>query len=186
MFRQWEVAGSSHVDVPFEIEYGKVRNLREGLSLENVQPRDQDCDLPTYSRVPFQDVMNAAFEHLVVWIRDDIAPPTAEPLQLRRMMPEVEFARDEYGNVLGGIRLAEHVVATAKNTGMNNGSNRFCFLYGSHQPFDQATLDRLYPNHNAYVDAVREVAQQNVADGYILPIAAQQTIREAQDSDIGR
>ena len=130
--------------------------------------------------------MNAAFEHLVVWIRDDIAPPTAEPLQLRRMMPEVEFARDEYGNVLGGIRLAEHVVATAKNTGMNNGSNRFCFLYGSHQPFDQATLDRLYPNHNAYVDAVREVAQQNVADGYILPLAAQQTIREAQDSDIGR
>ena len=185
-FRQWEVAGSSHVDIPFEIEYGKVRNLRERLSLENVQPRDQGCDLPAYSRVPFRDVMNAAFEHLVVWIRDDIAPPKAEPLQLRRMMPEVEFARDEYGNVLGGIRLAEHVVATAKNTGMNNGSNRFCFLYGSHQPFDQATLDELYPNHNAYVDAVREVAQQNVADGYILPIAAQQTIREAQDSDIGR
>jgi hypothetical protein len=185
-FRQWEVAGSSHVDIPFEIEYGKVRNLRQRLSLENVQPRDQGCDLPTYSRVPFRDVMNAAFDHLVVWIRDDRAPPTAEPLQLRRMMPEVEFARDEYGNVLGGIRLAEHVVATAKNTGMNNGSNRFCFLYGSHQPFDQATLDTLYPNHNAYVDAVREVAQQNVADGYILPLAAQQTIREAQDSDIGR
>ena len=185
-FRQWEVAGSSHVDIPFEIEYGKVRNLRESLSLENVQPRDQGCDLPTYSRVPFRDVMNAAFEHLVVWIRDDIAPPTAEPLQLRRMMPEVEFARDEYGNVLGGIRLAEHVVATAKNTGMNNGSNRFCFLYGSHQPFDQATLDTLYPNHSFYVDAVKEVAEQNVAGGYILPLAAQQTIREAQNSGIGR
>ena len=185
-FRQWEVAGSSHVDIPFEIEYGKVRNLRESLSLENVQPRDQGCDLPTYSRVPFRDVMNAAFEHLVVWIRDDIAPPTAEPLQLRRMMPEVEFARDEYGNVLGGIRLAEHVVATAKNTGMNNGSNRFCFLYGSHQPFDQATLDTLYPSHSFYVDAVKTVAEQNVAGGYILPLAAQQTIREAQNSGIGR
>lgn len=185
-FRQWEVAGSSHVDIPFEIEYGKVRNLREGLSLENVQPRDQGCELPAYSRVPFRDVMNAAFEHLVVWIRDDIAPPSAEPLQLRRMMPEVEFARDEFGNVLGGIRLAEHVVATAKNTGMNNGSNRFCFLYGSHQPFDQATLNALYPSHSAYVDAVREVAEKNVADGYILPLAAQMTIREAQQSSIGR
>jgi len=185
-FRQWEVAGSSHVDIPFEIEYGKVRNLREGLSLENVQPRDQGCELPAYSRVPFRDVMNAAFEHLVLWIRDDIAPPTAEPLRLNRMMPEVEFARDEFGNVLGGIRLAEHVVATAKNTGMNNGSNRFCFLYGSHQPFDQTTLDSLYPSHSFYVDAVREVAEQNVADGYILPLAAERTISEAQQSTIGR
>lgn len=185
-FRQWEVAGSSHVDIPFEIEYGKVRNLREGLSIDNVQPRAQDCALPPYSRVPFRDVMNAAFEHLVVWIRDDISPPTAEPLRLRRMMPEVEFARDDYGNVLGGIRLAEHVVATAKNTGMNSGSNRFCFLYGSHQPFDQATLDRLYPSHEAYVDAVRAVAEQNVADGYILPLAAEQTIRTAEQSATGR
>jgi Alpha/beta hydrolase domain len=185
-FRQWEVAGSSHVDIPFEIEYGKVRNLREGLSIDNVQPRAQDCALPPYSRVPFRDVMNAAFEHLVTWIRDDVAPPTAEPLQLRRMMPEVEFARDEYGNVLGGIRLAEHVVATAKNTGMNSGSNRFCFLYGSHQPFEQEILDSLYSSHEAYVNAVREVVQQNVEDGYILPLAAQQTIRSAQQSGIGR
>ena len=185
-FRQWEVAGSSHVDVPFEIEYAKVRNLREGLSIENVQPRDQACELPPYSRVPFRDVMNAAFEHLVVWIRDDIAPPTADPLQLRRMMPEVEFARDEFGNVLGGIRLAEHAVATAKNTGLNNGSNRFCFLYGSHEPFDQDTLRELYPTHQSYVEAVRKVAEQNLAAGYILPLAAEQTIREVEASNIGR
>ena len=185
-FRQWEVAGSSHVDVPFEIEYARVRNLREGVSTDNVQPRDQACELPPYSRVPFRDVMNAAFEHLVAWVRDDVPPPSADPLRLKRMMPQVEFARDEYGNVLGGIRLAEHVVATAKNTGMNSGSNRFCFLYGSHQPFDQATLEALYPTHEAYVRAVREVVERNLADGYILPLAAQETIREAQAAQIGR
>lgn len=185
-FRQWEVAGSSHVDVPFEMEYAKVRKLREGLPLEDAQPRDQGCALPTYSRVPFRDVMNAAFEHLVVWIRDDMPPPTADALQVARMMPSLEFARDEYGNILGGIRLAEHVVATARNTGMNTGSNRFCGLYGSHEPFDQATLDSLYPTHEAYVNAVREVVEQNLADGYILPYAAELTIRQAQESAIGR
>lgn len=185
-FRQWEVAGSSHVDVPFEMEYAKVRLLREGLPLADAGPRDQGCNLPAYSRVPFMDVMNAAFEHLVVWIRDDIAPPTADALQVAQMMPQLEFARDEYGNILGGIRLAEHVVATAKNTGMNNGSNRFCGLYGSHEPFDQQTLQMLYPSHDAYVEAVREVVEQNLADGYILPYAAERTIREAQASAIGR
>ncbi len=184
-FRQWEVAGSSHADILFEIEYGKVRNLREGLPVDDVQPRDQACDLPTYSRVPFRDVMNAAFEHLLVWIRDDMAPPTSDRLQLTRMMPKVEFARDKHGNVLGGIRLAEHVVATAKNTGMNNGSNRFCGLYGSHQAFDSETLDILYPDKETYVNAVRKVVKQNLADGYILPFAAELTVQQAQASNTG-
>ena len=186
-FRQWEVAGSSHVDVPFEIEYAKVRNLMAGLSIEGVTPRDSACDLPAYSRVPFRDVMNAAFEHLVTWIRDDIAPPVAESLRVKHMMPDLEFARDEYGNVLGGIRLAEHAVPTARNTGMNSGiANRFCFLYGSHEPFDEATLDRLYPGHDAYVEAVKAVVRQNLDAGYILPHAAERTVREAEASGIGR
>lgn len=186
-FRQWEVAGSSHVDEVFEIEYARVRNLQQGLPVEGVTPRDAQCELPAYSRVPFRDVMNAAFEHLVVWIRDDIAPPTAEPLQVKRMMPELEFARDSRGNILGGIRLAAHAVPTAKNTGLNSGtSNRFCFLYGSHEPFDQATLDALYPSHADYVNKVRQVVGENLAAGYILPYAAQRTVREAEQSAIGR
>lgn len=185
-FRQWEVAGSSHVDIPFEVEYARVRNLREGLPIADAGARDPGCALPAHSRVPFRDVMNAAYEHMVVWIRDGVPPPVAQPLQVARMLPELEFARDARGNILGGIRLAEHAVPTAKNTGMNSGSNNFCFLYGSHEPFDQATLKALYPDHAAYVNAVRAVAEQNVRDGYILPEAAEQTIRNAEASAIGK
>ena len=100
-FRQWEVAGSSHVDVPFEIEYAKARNLMAGLPLENVQLRELDCELPPYSTVPFRDVINAAFEHLVNWIRDETAPPIAPRLQVARALLSVEFAKDRFGNVLG-------------------------------------------------------------------------------------
>ena len=185
-FHQWEVAGSSHVDIPFEVEWSRVRLLSEGLPLTAAAARDPGCELPAHSRVPFRDVMNAAFEHLVSWVRDDVRPPGADPLQVARMMPELEFARDEYGNILGGIRLAEHAVATAKNTGLNFGSNGFCRLYGSHEPFDQATLDELYPSHAAYVNAVRAVVEKNLADGHILPYAAERTIREAEASSIGR
>ena len=59
--------------------------------------------------------------------------------------------RDEYGNALGGSRLAAHEVPTAKNSGMNPGTYRFCRLYGSHEPFDEDTLNQLYPSHEAYV-----------------------------------
>lgn len=185
-FRQWEVAGTSHVDVPFEIEYGKVNRLREGLPLVGVTPRDSGCELPAYSTVPFRDVMDAAFDHLVTWVKEDIAPPIGEPLQVARMMPELEFARDGYGNVLGGIRLAEHVVPTSTNTGMNTGANRFCFLYGSHESFSVETLQSLYSSHADYVEKVTEVVNKNLAEGFILPIAAQRTIAEARQSNIGR
>ncbi|MFN3163169.1 MAG: alpha/beta hydrolase domain-containing protein [Pseudohongiellaceae bacterium] len=186
-FRQWEVAGASHVDEIFELEYAKVRNQHAGLPIDNVAPRDTACALPPYSRVPFRDVMDAAFEHLVVWIRDDLAPPRAEPLRVKQMMPEVQFARDEFGNVLGGIRLAAHAVPIAKNTGMNSGTvNRFCFLYGSHEPFADDLLDRLYPSHSVYVNRVRQVVGENVANGYILPYAAAETLRAAKASAIGR
>ena len=185
-FRQWEVAGTSHVDVPFEVEYAKVRNLRDGLPIEDVTPRDSACELPAYSHVPFRDVMNAAYEHLVRWIREDVPPPVAERIRVRRALPEVEFARDEYGNVLGGIRLAEHAVPTARNTGMNSGtSNRFCFLYGSHEPFDQDTLRALYPSKARYVELVEAVVEGNLAAGYILPFAAERTVREARQRDLG-
>ena len=103
------------------------------------------------------------------------------------MLPELEFDRDEFGNILGGIRLAEHVVATAKNTGMNTSvTNRFCGLYGSHEPFEDAILDRLYPSHDVYVEAVSKIVQGNLEAGYILPYAAERTIREAEASRIGR
>ena len=183
-FRQWEVAGSSHVDVPFEIEYGKVRNQQEGLSIEGVTPRDSGCDLPAYSTVPFRDVMNAAFEHMVRWLDEGLAPPIAEPIQLVRAFPTVEFARDDFGNVLGGISLAEHAVPMAKNTGLNTGANRFCFLYGSHEPFDTATINALYPSKADYLERVNTEVEQNVADGFIIPTAAERTRREAEASTL--
>lgn len=188
-FRQWEVAGSSHVDLVFEIEFARMRAVAEGEPLASATARPQNCQLPPYSRVPFRDVMNAAYEHLVQWIVSGEAPPFAPPLQVARWLPELEFARDSYGNILGGIRLAAHAVPTANNTGMNaagDGGSGFCFLYGSHEPFDAATLARLYPSHEAYVEAVRAVVEKNLADGFILPEAADRTMREAAESDIGR
>lgn len=188
-FRQWEVAGSSHVDIIFELEFAKMRALAAGEPISTVVARDQSCQLPAYSHVPFRDTMNAAFEHLVKWVDDGTAPPMAPPLQVARMLPNLEFSRDQYGNILGGIRLAAHAVPVAKNTGMNSaaeGGSGFCFLYGSHEPFSDEVLNTLYPDHQAYTNAVRAVVEQNLQDGFILPFAAERTIREAEMSSIGR
>jgi len=88
-------------------------------------------------------------------------------------------------NALGGIRLAEHAVPTATNTGLNTGPG-FCFLFGSHEPFDEATLAALYRNHGKYVSAVDKVTSQNLAAGFFLAPEAEATIEEAAHSNIGK
>jgi hypothetical protein len=143
------------------------------------------CDRPPYSHVPFHHVFNAAIDHLVRWVKDGTAPPTAPPIEITTVGPPAVMARDAAGNALGGIRLAEHAVPTAVNTGVNSGPG-FCRLNGSHEPFDPQTLAKLYPTHAAYVAKVKEVTDKNLKAGYIGKYDADATIAEAEKSSIGR
>jgi hypothetical protein len=179
--RTYEVAGTSHVGLA-------EPNLRLELLIRDDLPiaDTTSCYLPPFSRIPTNHVANAAFDHLVLWISDGVEPPTAPPLEVISS-PPVVLARDAYGNALGGIQLSQHAVATATNTGVNGpGWPSFCFLFGSHAPFDEATLDMLYPNHGKYVSQVVRVVNQNLADGYIVGFDARETKKEAARSDIGK
>ena len=107
-------------------------------------------------------------DHLVTWVRDGKAPPTAPRIDLTSVGPPVVIARDADGNSLGGgIQLAAIAVPIGLNTGQNSGPG-FCVLYGSYVAFDKAKLDSLYPTHAAYVARVREVTIKNLKAGYIL------------------
>lgn len=108
-------------------------------------------------------------------------PPTAPLIQTAGPL----IARDDRGLALGEIRIAGLEVPTALNTDSNRGP-AFCILFGTHVPFDDATLEELYPNHGSYVRDVQSVANDNVAAGYITRRAAQETIREAARSTVGR
>jgi len=203
-FRTWEVAGDSHVDTQFIASRGKLvardgnpiasgfsPGLRGASAAPASAPSPQlaggasPCDQPPYSDVPFYHVMAAALDHLVSWVRDGKAPPTAPPIDLSSTSP-VAIARDADGNSSGGgIRLAGIAVPMAVNTGQNSGPG-FCRLYGSHVAFDHAKLVSRYPTHAAYVNAVRAVTDQNLKAGFILKPEADATIAAAEASAIGK
>jgi hypothetical protein len=143
------------------------------------------CDRPPYSHIPFHYVMNAAFDHLVRWVREDQPPPAAPPIDTDAVGPPVVLVRDARGNASGGIQLPHHAVTTGVNTGQNSGPG-FCRLNGSHVPFDAPALAALYPTHEAYVSAVREATAPLVEAGYILAIDAQAIVAEAEASSIGK
>ena len=207
-FRHWEVAGDSHVDLQF-VTYSRQLSQRDGSPVApgftpGGAPRGGatpaaapaapaaargttnagGCDRPSYSHIPFYFVMDAAIDHLVKWVKDGTLPPTAPEIEVSSVGPPVVVVRDKAGNALGGIRLSQHAVPTATNTGQNSGPG-FCRLNGSYEPFDAATLASLYPTHAGYVAAVRDVTAKNVKAGYILQPEADQTIAEAEKSAIG-
>ncbi len=89
---------------------------------------------------------------------------------------EKPVKRDELGNVLGGIRLAEIAVPVAKE------SAELCGLGGTHVPLEAATINRLYPTHGDYVAKVTAASQAMVKAGFLLPADAALTVDKARRS----
>jgi hypothetical protein len=177
--RRWEVAGTSHVDFRLVQQVIPLQTREFGGPL---QPTN--CTLPPYSRIPLMFVINAALDHMVAWVKQGKAPPHGPDIETVGMPPVI--ARDSYGNALGGIRLSQHAVPTATNTGLNTPLTNFCRTFGTHQPFDDQTLAALYPDHQSYLGAVIKATHQTQQDGFIVGADAAATIRDAARSSIGR
>ena len=178
--RTWQVAGASHADRTF-LDNAAVNTTRDSIP---TNPPGL-CDYPEGSELRFFHVGNAAHDHLVRWVESGALPPTSPDIELIDLGPVSIVARDDLGLALGGIRIADIEVPTALNTGQNGGP-AFCFLFGSHVPFDEATLDELYRNHGSYVDPVQQTVGDNLANGYITKRDAQTTITGAAQSKIGK
>jgi alpha/beta hydrolase family protein len=206
-FRTWEVAGTSHLDFKHAAELVKLGLRSRDTMLPNPLPAPaggaargagraagpfggtpgpyNGCNHPPLSRVPSEYVQNALYDHMMRWLKDGTLPPTAPPITVATEGERAYIVRDAFFNALGGIRLAEHDVATAVNSGENTGSG-FCFLTGWHEAFDKTRLTALYSTHSAYVSAVKAATEKNLKAGYIVKADADKTIAAAERSDIGK
>lgn len=169
-FRRWEVAGAAHSGHEGQAYRAPISERDLGGA-----PR-YDCDRPPFSRIPMHHVTAAAYDHLRRWVERGTPPPTARPLEFE---PDgVTKKRDALGLALGGIRLSQLAAPRALNTGDNSGET-FCRLFGTHVPFDAATLARLYPERGDYVRQVVTADAANVRAGYLQPADARQNLVDA-------
>ena len=181
-FRNWEVAGASHQDWDLGAVVGEL--AARDLPSRQEQP---PCGRPSPSRVPSRLVQDVVYDWMKLWIERGTPPPQGPPIMMSTIgirrggpdVPPVSIAvRDEHGNALGGIRVAQFAVATATNTGLNTGPGN-CWLGGSHEPFDAATIARLYPTRAKYIAEVNRITDANLKAGYITKEGAAQTRKEA-------
>ena len=132
-------------------------------------------------------MIGAAIDAITKWVRKGVQPPHSPQIEITSVSPLV-VPRDARGNALGGIRLASFAVPVALDQGSNNnkpGVPGLCFLNGTHIPFDQATLDALYPSHHGYVHAITQAAKQNMRDGFLLEEDAEEVVADASTSIYG-
>jgi hypothetical protein len=185
-FRRWEVAGTAHLDYHLAQEVSLLQ-IRDGLGAGLLAAAS--CDYPPFSHIPLYFVANAMYDQLVGWVEGSGEPAHGQDIEVTSVSQQVStLARDGFGNVLGGIRLSQHVVPVATNTGINFPdlpATNFCRTFGSHVAFDGATLSALYRNHGTYVSKVSHATAETVWSGFVVPEDAEATIGAAAHSDIG-
>ncbi|MBX3622207.1 MAG: hypothetical protein KF891_19750 [Rhizobacter sp.] len=178
--RYWEVAGASHSD-----QY--LLDAVYSISERDTGQQPATCLKPA-STMPFHRAQSAAYHHLVQWLRQGVAPPTAPRIK-RNLLGNIQ--RDANGNALGGLRLPEIDVPVA-TYGINNftvGSLEFldlfaCTTSGSTERFSTLKLYALYPSHAAYVNQYKAAADAAVAAGYLLPADRDRAVQQAGSAAI--
>ena len=169
MFREWEMAGTSHADsYTTTVGFGDIGDGRGATQMLGFMqhPDPLACDRPINAG-PHHWILQAAFRGLDTWVRTGVAPPVATPLVATSTSPVV-LARDAQGNALGGVRSAQVDVPIATIDGMNGGPS-FCFLFGSTTPLTAAQLTALYPTHQDFVTKWAASLFVNTTNGFLVP-----------------
>jgi hypothetical protein len=188
LFRRYEVAGAPHGDRWQERSFPSAADLaRAAGAVAGAQP---DCEPHAVepSDFPIRYVLNAAWRHLDAWARNGVAPPHANPLELRPgaaapFVPERAFVTDEHGNATGGVRTPQIDVPTARWVGAKTGAFQ-CMFDGYTYPFDAAKLRSLYESRDDYVAKVRASVERLVRERWLTPEDGAAAVLAADELDL--
>lgn len=150
--RLWEMAGAAHADT-YTVSAGRHDDgsLSGERFAELLRPTTNlfigQTETPVNAGPQQHYVAQAALDHLVRWVLEGVAPPTAPRLEVDDT--GADFHKDAHDNVLGGIRTPWVDVPVATLSGLGQAGDSFAFLFGRTAPFDEAKLADLYPGGKA-------------------------------------
>ncbi|NMN97063.1 hypothetical protein FGL95_18645 [Nocardiaceae bacterium YC2-7] len=161
-FRLWEIAGAAHAD---KFQIGPFESILE-------------CPLPV-NRGQQSFVVRAALRALDRWASDGQRPPSAPRMQV--VAGETEFALDDNGNVVGGVRTpAVDAPTTILSGAPAPGASPICALFGTTTPLPEARLRALYASAAAYLARYRAAVDAAIAAGFVLADDRAELLAEAQ------
>jgi hypothetical protein len=169
--RLWEMAGAAHADT-YTVSAGRHDDgsLAGERFAELLRPTTNlligQTETPINSGPQQHYVAQAALDHLVRWVLEGVAPPSAPRLEVDDT--GADFHKDARGNVLGGIRTPWVDAPAAVLSGLGQAGDSFAFLFGQTRPFDEATLAELYPGGKAeYLERFEHSLDATIEAGFV-------------------
>lgn len=175
MLRSWEIPGTAHADnytirVAF-IDTGAapVDQLVAAYAPTDVLMGQQLTHFINFGP-QHHYVLQAALAGLSRWLRTGEPAPGAKPMELTGTEPPA-LVLDVNGLATGGVRTPWVDVPVARTSGIVDSDDVvMAFLFGSGEPFDAATLDRLYPGGvTDYLATFTVALDSAIASGFIVP-----------------
>ena len=124
-------------------------------------------------------VLQAAIARLHGWVRTGAPPPIAARMELSDGDPP-QVVVDANGLAKGGVRTPWVDVPIARTSGVGTEESVLSLLFGSGEPFDAATLRRLYPGGAAeYLERFTESLDTAIGSGFLLAADRQEILELA-------
>ena len=170
-YRSYEIAGTglmlkytyftepAHEDV--EKMGLQIRNGRTGQAWS-------EEDLNTFE-FPTRYALDAMLVNLKKWILEGVNPPCTQPYETVDTYPATDLKLDEYGNVLGGLRLPYLEVPAYHFR-----------LDATAYPLEREVLDKLYSGKSGYVEKVAQSARSCVERRLLTQTDADAIVEEAK------
>ena len=172
--RTWEIPGTAHAD-NYTIQVGRIDTGFASLAdiVAAYAPTNELMGAQLAHCINFAPqhhyVVQAALAALHGWVRTGEPAPEATPMELSNTIPP-RLVLDANGLAMGGIRTPWVDVPIARTSGVGNDSSVIASLFGTGEPFDAATLRRLYPAGAAqYLARFEDALDTTIRQGFILP-----------------
>jgi Alpha/beta hydrolase domain len=184
--RIWEVPGTAHADI-YTFMAGFIDSGSTPMDKLSAawQPTDKILGMqlakPINAGPQHHYVVQAALFSLDHWIKTGRAPSSAPPMKVTASAdkPPV-MVLDANGETEGGVRTPWVDVPIARLSGIGNSGGPLAFLAGVTEPFDAATLERLYPGGKSeYLKKFQASLDSAIKAGFILPADRQEILELA-------
>jgi hypothetical protein len=170
--RLWEMAGTSHVDT--YVLFASARDdgrLAPAAFAELMKPTNSvmfaTTEFPINAGPQQHYIGQAALDALVAWAAGGPVPSQAPRLELDA---DQHLVPGDHSIARGGIRTPWVDVPTATLSGLGQSGEGFAVLAGRTDPFDQQTLERLYPGGRTdYLDRFAASLDATIAAGFLRP-----------------
>ena len=174
--RVWEVPGTAHAD---NYSFGAGMIDSGTIPIEKLAAAWAPTSEILGAKLA-KPINNAPQHHYVVqnalasldrWVGGGKSPPKAEPMKMKDGQGDTPatFVLDANGLTEGGVRTPWVDVPVTRLSGTGNSGSPLAFLAGASEPFDAATLDRLYPGgKKEYLKKFEASLDSAIKAGFIL------------------